>query len=574
MAHGNYNFYRSKSLNAQWEDLSRSVSYVLNEHEGPEPKAEALRQISTSHWVESLERTHCAEGNCRKKFTLTERKHHCRRCGEVFCGKCSQYRRRLSLFATPDPNGISYRVCKRCFDVGPQKFGAARSLMREFHIWREQKKREKNNNHTDGPVQPVNDFKENNDVKEELQRLVEGYTKHIGKSKIKSFVTEAFSFVKIPEWQKSKHWMPSSSRSDCTLCSKKFKVTETKSNCKVCGAIICSSCSSETLILYPAKESGTVQWTLINIIGSPDEEPAGCLYVRVCNACHSKAAELQGNTVTDGPAVGSILDDIADIHTTLRRLQVKISDLLPKYETLVDAVEAKGDLKGLVPAESSATQTLAKYHVDLSDLFTQFAIDMQGIRRLKPQTNTQIKLAKNLTSSMFNFYGDNFPVFRECKKRVFEILPQEVLEKVQVIVDQNAINNSYIYIKQLGLEALLLADKHKFDNQIAVFLADCENVCLNDLRTQIEACHEDWDRHQEVLREILQINVKKHRLILPSRRWTLAHGANYVQCFLFDRSSLLVAKTLRQLNAKTTEKKFSASKQALQKLSEQLSGLQ
>lgn len=85
--------------------------------------------------------------------------------------------------------------------MGPQTFGAARSLMREFHIWREQKKREKNNNHTDGPIQPVND------VKEELQRLVEGYTKHIGQSKIKSFVTVAFSFVKIPEWQKSKHWM-------------------------------------------------------------------------------------------------------------------------------------------------------------------------------------------------------------------------------------------------------------------------------------------------------------------------------------------------------------------------------
>ena len=32
------------------------------------------------------------------------------RCGEVFCGKCSQYRRRLSVFGTPDPNGFSYRV--------------------------------------------------------------------------------------------------------------------------------------------------------------------------------------------------------------------------------------------------------------------------------------------------------------------------------------------------------------------------------------------------------------------------------------------------------------------------------
>ena len=76
--------------------------------------------------------------------------------------------------------------------------------MREFLIWRDHIKREKNNNHRDGPIQPVND------VNEELQRLVEGYTKHIGKSKIKSFVTEAFSFVKLPDWQKSKHWVVSS----------------------------------------------------------------------------------------------------------------------------------------------------------------------------------------------------------------------------------------------------------------------------------------------------------------------------------------------------------------------------
>ena len=39
------NLYGSKSLNAQWEDLSRSVSSALNEHEGPEPKEEFLRQI-------------------------------------------------------------------------------------------------------------------------------------------------------------------------------------------------------------------------------------------------------------------------------------------------------------------------------------------------------------------------------------------------------------------------------------------------------------------------------------------------------------------------------------------------
>lgn len=460
-------------------------------------------------------------------------------------------------------------MCKSCFDdVGPQTDGAFCSLWKEFNHVRNLVKSKKNNNdHKDGPGHSLRD------IKEELQRLVDGFAKHIGQSKLKSFVTEAFSFVKIPDWQRSKHWMQSSSRNYCTLCNKTFSVTETKSHCKVCGSIICSFCSQETLILYPAGESAVVQWSLINIIGSPDKEPAGCLYLRVCNACHSEAAELQGNTVLDGPTVGSILDDIVKINSTLTRLQGKINEVLPKYGLLVDAVEAKRDLKGLVPVESSATQTLTKYHLDLSDLFTQFAVDIQGLRRLKPQTNTQLKLAKNLTSSMFNFYNDNFPVFRESKKRLFEILPKEILEKVQGIVDQNAINNSYIYVKQLGLEALLLSDRHQFDNQVAVFLADCENVCLEDLRRQIEACQGDWEQHQKLLRELLRSNVKEHRLIIPSKRRTAARGASYVEEYLFERCFLIVAKTIHQLNAKTTEKKFSASKKALQNLNEQLTCL-
>lgn len=295
------------------------------------------------------------------------------------------------------------------------------------------------------------------------------------------------------------------------------------------------------------------------------------MYLRICNACHNKVAVLQGQTVTDGSSGTSVLDEIVNIYQTLNRLQLKICDFLRKYEILVDAVEAKTDLKGLFPVQGSATQSLARYHLDLSDLFTQFAVDMQSIRRLKPQTNTQIKLAKNLTSAMFNVYGDNFAVFRDCKRRTVEILPQEVLEEVQLIVDQNAINSAYIYIKQLGLEALLLADKHNFDNDVATFLADCEGICLQELKSQIEACHEDWSQHEKTLQELLQINLTKHRLVVPSRRKTNAHGAEYVQTFLSERCGLIVIKTLRQLSAKTTEKTFTASKQALQNLSKQLS---
>lgn len=64
------------------------------------------------------------------------------------------------------------------------------------------KKRANNNGQNVVPKQAAR-----SDVEEEMQRLVNGYKKHVGSSKIKSFMTEAFSLVKIPDWQKSKHWM-------------------------------------------------------------------------------------------------------------------------------------------------------------------------------------------------------------------------------------------------------------------------------------------------------------------------------------------------------------------------------
>ena len=75
-------------------------------------------------------------------------------------------------------------------------------------------KRANNNGQNVVPEQPASD------LEEEMQRLVNGYKKHVGSSKIKSFMTEAFSLVKIPDWQKSKHWMV---RNRIALCSRHFE---------------------------------------------------------------------------------------------------------------------------------------------------------------------------------------------------------------------------------------------------------------------------------------------------------------------------------------------------------------
>ncbi|XP_076042714.1 hepatocyte growth factor regulated tyrosine kinase substrate isoform X4 [Oratosquilla oratoria] len=49
---------------------------------------------------------------CRSQFTVIRRKHHCRACGQVFCGECS------SKYSTIPKFGIEkeVRVCESCFD--------------------------------------------------------------------------------------------------------------------------------------------------------------------------------------------------------------------------------------------------------------------------------------------------------------------------------------------------------------------------------------------------------------------------------------------------------------------------
>ncbi|XP_065652118.1 WD repeat and FYVE domain-containing protein 3 isoform X2 [Hydra vulgaris] len=61
------------------------------------------------HWVKDEVADNCRY--CKVKFTFAERRHHCRNCGNVFCGKCSRYESpivHLRIFK-------AVRVCVDCY---------------------------------------------------------------------------------------------------------------------------------------------------------------------------------------------------------------------------------------------------------------------------------------------------------------------------------------------------------------------------------------------------------------------------------------------------------------------------
>ncbi|KAI0353149.1 hypothetical protein OH77DRAFT_1407401 [Trametes cingulata] len=84
-------------------------------------------------WKPDSQAAHCDTFLCRKAFSIFERRHHCRKCGGVFCGECSSRATPLldtsklaflhpprgvpiQLYDAPHSPVVAARVCDDCWD--------------------------------------------------------------------------------------------------------------------------------------------------------------------------------------------------------------------------------------------------------------------------------------------------------------------------------------------------------------------------------------------------------------------------------------------------------------------------
>lgn len=64
--------------------------------------------IEEPQWTADDQFPNCVK--CNRKFDFTHRKHHCRRCGKIFCGSCCAHKVMLPRLSFVDP----VRVCEEC----------------------------------------------------------------------------------------------------------------------------------------------------------------------------------------------------------------------------------------------------------------------------------------------------------------------------------------------------------------------------------------------------------------------------------------------------------------------------
>ncbi|KAM7222401.1 vacuolar segregation protein pep7 [Rhypophila decipiens] len=67
------------------------------------------------HWKPDQESVVCDHTTCKKYFNYFTRRHHCRKCGNIFCNDHSRFAIPLDQDANYNPRGTPSRACAHCY---------------------------------------------------------------------------------------------------------------------------------------------------------------------------------------------------------------------------------------------------------------------------------------------------------------------------------------------------------------------------------------------------------------------------------------------------------------------------
>ncbi|GFR57441.1 vacuolar segregation protein PEP7-like [Elysia marginata] len=470
------------------------------------------KEITRHHWRSSEGRSACFNRSCRKQFSLIERPHHCRKCGEVFCAKCVAYRRRLSRLAHFDPDGDLEKVCQVCFEKDKLTDGQTKSHTQDFIILRRRcKEKTLLGFHEGNPSVWRNKV----DFDRECERLIQGFEQSVGNSELKRTFHEVKSFLSTPDWMKSSVWMIENMATSCQICHEKPSWLSGKLWCRVCGIVACSNCCTKDLLVYVPDSDRDAEETrrkvhahlaVIKIVGCPPVEPEVSLYLRVCKLCKEKLVARQVKRYSE--------EEREDDGT----------------ETFLD---------GLVR------------------LHEKFCLNEERVRVQLPKAKCE-------------FYLENMSEFRMVKHKLSESVPAESLDFIQRIMDKNAIISTHLLLRQLVYETISLCGKYSLEETLPSLLLEAETHVESDVTKCLTAEREDLTKHMELVKEMIKSSMKTNRLIRPTRRLLALHGSSYVQQVMVTRTATVLNQVKVQLQLAAAHRSFNDSKGALQDVLDKL----
>ncbi|KAK3302352.1 uncharacterized protein B0T15DRAFT_302358 [Chaetomium strumarium] len=92
-------------------DSTKGSSNDWDLEQFPKPTGMPTRE----HWKPDQESTICDHATCKRHFSYFTRRHHCRKCGNIFCDQHSAFEIPLDQDANFNPRGVPSRACGHCY---------------------------------------------------------------------------------------------------------------------------------------------------------------------------------------------------------------------------------------------------------------------------------------------------------------------------------------------------------------------------------------------------------------------------------------------------------------------------
>lgn len=535
----------------------------------------AAQNLKRSHWESVDKAKTCSEANCQKKFARFDRRRNCCMCGKVYCRKCTLYRRKLSPDAQPDLHfGILCHVCRICYEKDTQQDSFAHDWTDHFEYYRKrQRKRHEvlGEEYGDVPIPSTTGSLKRDRIVSELDRLCTGF--EANHSFMKGLVAD---LLKTPSWQKSRHWVVSRSRHICQGCSETFKRLAQKVNCRVCGQVYCTRCTKEEVMLYIPNRDTSVQWCINGKEGGPEQTPRAFTLLPVCGWCCEELQAILLDKLNESrslsasllePEEPEFMDTLDNLHRSLTKMKLIIESRLPKFQNYVDSMDiAEGASSSL--SSKSPINDLAKATCELSDQFSQLAVESQKLRRLHPTTPSEAKLLKHVCIGTYQFYDDNMYVFRLTKKRLEDMMPIETLAAVQQAINQRSLEIVHVLLKQICLEAINVELGFKIAcDSVTDPLSKCVDTLEGELEEFYKECDQDWAKHVQAVSVFIkeEMSGPKKKLKLMKEAKTPFRNVIVLRKMLQQCSNYL-STSLRELDAKTPMTAFPHSKGEIRQL--------
>ena len=268
------------------------------------------------------------------------------------------------------------------------------------------------------------------------------------------------------------------------------------------------------------------------------------------------------------------MDSLSHLQSALYHMKARIEVWLPQYQKLVDSMENSASMS----QSKAPINDLARSQSNLSDKFSQMAIESQKLRKLEPCTPTQQKVLKNMTIATYRFYSDNMYLFRTARYRLAEMMPVESIELIQKALNQISIERVHIFMRQITFEAVNLEIRYKLIGYaITEHLVNCVEVLEEEGEDFFKRIGENWGKHAKAVVCMVQEDFegsnpqgKKYRRIKISDKVTKTPFRNVlIQYRILTQCCGYLSESLRELNAKTSDTCFARTKDIIESVNSQ-----